>query len=417
MHAGVALREWYKNAKGGRSRPLGACSRVSTRQRTGGTPLKGEATRVCFPYEGTERGGSHVSSLGLIQHLDRNRFEPLVVLSALEGGVYELFQEAGVPVIKSPVAAGLPRGAGFSPTHIWKILPTVSPLTRFLKEQRIDIVHTNDGRSHAMWAAPAKLSGAKLFWHHRSGPGVLGLRYVAPLMADQVASVSRFSSPKPGFYSAANKNEVVYSPFDISIREDRDPARRAIIEELGVDPATILVGYFGTFNQMKRPRGFVDAIAAMGGAHPVLGLMFGPDDDERIKAVKAHAIAIGVADKVKFMGYRSPGAQWMAGCDLLLVPAVGEPFGRTLVEAMLVETPIVATDAGGNPEAVVHEETGVLVPPDDPQALAQAALRVLFDPDLQGKIVHNAREMALSRFGEEKHAQSIMALYDRMLTV
>lgn len=382
--------------------------------------MPGEIKRVCFPYEGTELGGSHVSSMGLIQNLDRDRFDPIVVLSSLDGAVYELFRDAGVSVTQSPVSAGLPRGAGFGFGHAVKILPTVVPLTRFLKQERADIVHSNDGRSHAMWAAPAKLSGAKLFWHHRSGPRVLGLRFAAPLLADQVASVSRFSSPKPGFYSAAKKNEVVYSPFDITISEDRSASRERIIEELGVDPQTTFIGYFGTFNHMKRPKGFVDAIAAIqvkSPETPVLGLMFGPTDDERIEGVRQHAADIGIADTLKFMGFRSPGARWMAGCDLLMVPAVGEPFGRTLVEAMLVGTPIVATDAGGNPEAVIHEETGLLTPPEDPQALASAALRIIQVPDLAEKIVHNAQTMALSRFGEQKHAQSIMALYDRMLAV
>ena len=382
--------------------------------------MSGEIKRVCFPYEGTELGGSHVSSMGLIQNLDRGRFDPFVVLSSLSGAVYEMFRDAGVPVTQSPVSAGLPRGTGFSVGHAMKILPTVAPLTRFLKQQRADIVHSNDGRSHAMWAAPAKLSGAKLFWHHRSGPRVLGLRFVAPLVADQVASVSRFSSPKSGFYSAAKKNEVVYSPFDITISEDRSTSRQTIIEELGVDPETKLIGYFGTFTHMKRPKSFVDAIAAMAAEcseTSVLGLMFGPMDDARIEGVHQHVADTGTIDKIKFMGFRSPGARWMAGCDLLMVPAVGEPFGRTLVEAMLVGTPIVATDAGGNPEAVIHEETGLLTPPEDPQALAMAALRIVQAPDLAEKIVHNAKAMALSRFGEHKHAQSIMALYDRMLAV
>jgi len=380
--------------------------------------LAGEVKKVCFPYEGEELGGSHISSMGLIRKLDPERYQPIVVLSSLEGAVYKMFQEAGIPVIKSPRSADLPQGKSFSPQHAVKILPTVAPITRFLKKKDVAIVHSNDGRSHAMWALPAKLSGAKLFWHHRSGPQVLGLRFVAPLIADQVASVSEFSSPKPGIYSAARKNQVIHSPFDISVAEDRNASRAILVDELEVDPDTKLVGYFGTFTSMKRPTGFVDAIAALAKADrdmPVLGLMFGPPEDPRIGIVKEHAEKTGVANSIKFMGFRSPGSRWLAGCDLLMIAAVEEPFGRTLVEAMLVGTPVVATDAGGNPEAIRHEETGLLAPPENPEALAFVARRVLQDADLREKIVQNARRDALNRFGEKRHAQTIMALYDKLL--
>jgi glycosyltransferase involved in cell wall biosynthesis len=67
---------------------------------------------------------------------------------------------------------------------------------------------------------------------------------------------------------------------------------------------------------------------------------------------------------VKLMGYRSPGPFWIAACDQLVVPAVGEPFGRTLVEAMLVGTPVVAARSGGNMEAL-EGGMGLLVEPDD----------------------------------------------------
>src|SRR3546814_9209528 len=70
----------------------------------------------------------------------------------------------------------------------------------------------------------------------------------------------------------------------------------------------------------------------------------------------------------------------MAACDALLVTAVDEPFGRTLIEAMLLETPVIAANSGGNPEAIEDGENGLIVPPDDPESFADAALALIDDP-------------------------------------
>src|SRR3546814_1274333 len=107
---------------------------------------------------------------------------------------------------------------------------------------------------------------------------------------------------------------------------------------------------------------------------PVMGLMFG---EARVPAMdialRRRIAEKGVEDRVKPMGYRTPGPFWIAACDRLVVPAVGEPFGRTLVEAMLVGTPIVAARSGGNIEAL-EGGIGLLVEPDDAGALARACI-------------------------------------------
>jgi glycosyltransferase involved in cell wall biosynthesis len=123
----------------------------------------------------------------------------------------------------------------------------------------------------------------------------------------------------------------------------------------------------------------------------------------------------GLADRVRLMGFRYPPEPWIAACDVLLVPAVEEPFGRSMIEAMLLGTPLIAADSGGNPEIIRHGETGHLVPPDDPDAFALRALALLEDTDTRASIAAAARQDAVSRFGMRRHAQSIMQIYDNIL--
>ncbi len=287
----------------------------------------------------------------------------------------------------------------------------------FLREQGVSIVHTNDGRSHATWALAAKLAGCKLVWHHRADPSARGLRFLAPWVADSIVTVSRFSLPRSRFSRAARDAKVVFSPFQTDISADRPVMRQRIIKELGLAEDTVICGYFGSFIARKRPLLFIDAVARLRAriGRPVVGLMFGEATHPELEAEMQQRIAQGGLEKdIRIMGYRSPGWEWIAGCDILMVPAFGEPLGRTLVEAMLVGTPVVATRAGGNPEAL-GEDFGILVPADDADALADGCARVVADPQATAAMVARAQADARVRFAESNHVAAITAIYDELL--
>jgi glycosyltransferase involved in cell wall biosynthesis len=168
----------------------------------------------------------------------------------------------------------------------------------------------------------------------------------------------------------------------------------------------------------KRPVAFVEAIAALQARAPDVPLvapLFGEDLEGLAGEVEARAAQLGVARQVRLMGFRYPPESWMAGSDLLLVTAVDEPFGRTLIEAMLLGTPVIAADSGGNPEAIEDGRTGFLVAPDDVAGFAARAAELLQDEARWRAISAAAQADARSRFGLERHAQAIMAIYDRML--
>lgn len=370
--------------------------------------------RICFPFVGDDVGGSHISALGLIKCLDRSRFTPLVLVDDTDGAIATLFRSAGVDVRQAPATPGLHHGERLRVMQIPAIIAAAARLRAALREQKVDIVHTNDGRTHAIWALPARLAGCRLVWHHRGSPHALGLRLIAPLLANHVVSVSRFAA---GAQWGRRSCSVIHSPFDTSVQENRAAARRALLDEVDVAPETRLIGFFGALIDRKRPLMFVDAIAqlrAMAPDRPVRGLIFGDPYDVTNAMIEKCAAERGVADAIAIMGFRAPGSRWIAACDLLLCPAIDEPFGRTLIEAMLVGTPIVASASGGNPDALRDGALGVLVPPDDPTAMALAAAALLDDPSRLSDIVQNAAADARVRFGERQHADAIMAIYDSL---
>lgn len=365
-------------------------------------------------------GGSHLSALGLIRHLDPSRFEALVVLHRTNGRHAELLREEGIAFETAPSAEPLERGeAPRTAMAVARFGRSVLLAARFLRQRGVAIVHTNDGRMHISWGLAARLAGTKLLWHQRGDPTAFGARRVAPWIAHRMLSVSRFSIPPPGILSVAGRCRVVHSPFDVEgLDLDRSPCRARLVAELGCPAETRLLGCVGALIDRKRPLVFVDTIAAMcrdAPDLPVLGLFFGDALDQFDQAVRARAAEHGISDRIHLMGFRYPGAPWLAALDALLVPAVGEPFGRTLIEAMLLGTPVIAANSGGTPEAIRDHETGRLVPPDQPEAMARAALELMHDPDQARALALAARADARARFGIERHASAVMQAYDELL--
>jgi glycosyltransferase involved in cell wall biosynthesis len=132
--------------------------------------------------------------------------------------------------------------------------------------------------------------------------------------------------------------------------------------------------------------------------------------------VQKAAMDAGVHDRFRFLGFQYPILPWIASFDLLLVPSVGEAFGRTIVEAMLVGTTVVASDSGGHTEIIANEKTGFLVPPDDVSAMCRAARKLVDDRDLRGSIANEAKEFARERYSVADHVDSVMNVYDTVLS-
>ena len=105
----------------------------------------------------------------------------------------------------------------------------------------------------------------------------------------------------------------------------------------------------------------------------------------------------------------------MAAITLLVVATEAEPFGRVILEAMASGKPVVGTASGGTPELVQEGQTGFLVPPLDPEAMARAILRLLKNPEEAKRMGENGRRRVEAEFSLEVHVQKIQALYHSLL--
>jgi len=129
------------------------------------------------------------------------------------------------------------------------------------------------------------------------------------------------------------------------------------------------------------------------------------------------AESLELTDSVEFLGAQSQAeiAHLLRGCEVFVLPSRAESFGISALEALLMRRPVVATAVGGLPEVIVPGKSGILVPPDDPDRLAEAILRVLGDSDLRESLAKSGAAHARAHFTREIMGTSYEQLFSRLL--
>ena len=366
---------------------------------------------VCFPFHGGTVGGSHLSTLLLVEGLARCGVRVLIAVHA-EGLLTDELSRRGLPwELVRGVGSSLSNGPVGQALSVGQASPR---LARFLRRRNVDVVHTNDARMHRLWGVAAHLAGCRHVWHQRS----LGLSRSMTMLArraDQLIAISEYSRstlPLPLRRGA----QLIDNPFDVDASfPDRSRARQLLAQELGFPEASAIVAFVSNSQQpRKRPEFFLEVAHRLVTSHgleavfPLIGLQRWHLADRIRKKIDS----LGLQDQCKSMGPRFPIEPTLAGCDVLIAPALEEPMGRTLVEAMLVGTPVVATNDGGHVELIDDPETGFLFEPDDVAGCANSVRRLLEDAELWRSVAERARHTARRRFSVDRHVTEVCRLYE-----
>lgn len=210
------------------------------------------------------------------------------------------------------------------------------------------------------------------------------------------------------------KIEVVYSGTDTG-RFDPARARGAGVRgELALGPRSPLVTQIG----VREPKGNDDvlrAFARVRDARPDARLLLVGAQPAKRPPLEALAAALGLGTALTVWGYRDDVPEILAASDVSVDAShIGLGITGSLRESLAMETPVVATDAVGNPELVLHERTGLLVPPRDPEALAAAILRLLADPAWAKTLGRTGRRWVVERFSTRVKVERLEALYRRL---
>lgn len=373
--------------------------------------------RVCFPFVGDSLGGSHMSALLLIEGLEGSGYEPVIVVHE-EGPLTDHLAGHGVPyeLLPLPVYAGATPDAMAIAVGMLRALPR---LAGFMRRHGINIVHGNDFRTNLTWSAAAKLTGRPFVWHQRALPYSSSPRWRAVnLLADHVIHISNAvaqAMPAAGRAPASTVPNPVAPPRETLSRQ---AAKAAVARELGFDPSATVIGFVGRLVGLKRADTFVMAGACLARRLANASFAFvllGQDEEGLVSGLRALALSEGIENQVYFAGFRNPIDEWIRGMDVLMATSEREGFGRTLIEAMALGTPVVAAAAAGHLEIIEHERNGLLVAPGDPGAFAAAAHRVLTQPAFAAGLSEAGRACALEHYAVERHVLRITRVYGSLL--
>jgi glycosyltransferase involved in cell wall biosynthesis len=200
---------------------------------------------------------------------------------------------------------------------------------------------------------------------------------------------------------------IDFSPFDAVT--DRNFLRT----EFGFAPDAFLAGIVAALEDHKGHRYLIEAARLIKERAPKAKIIVVGKGSLQLE-LDRQARALQVDDLVYFLGFREDVPRILASIDLFVLSSRMEGLGSSLMDAMASRLPVVATQAGGIPEVVIHRETGLLVPPRDPQALAQAILKLYLDKALASRLAQRGFEVVHQKFSAEAMALRIILIYERL---
>jgi glycosyltransferase involved in cell wall biosynthesis len=299
-------------------------------------------------------------------------------------------------------------------------------LSQRLHDEEVDLLHTHTlaaanalGRLAARWAKIPSVSHLHIENYFRPATRWL-LRGADNRTARSAAALVAVSEDTKRAYERQGypkRIEVVYNgvPLDGAEPSNSLLLGSALRAELGIPDGAPLVGEIGRLCDVKGQRELIAALAQLPDARAVL---VGADIEQGgafQTSLEDDAERLGVRDRVVFTGRRDDTTGLLAELDVLALPSWTEGLPLVVLEAMAQRRPVVATPVGGTPEVVVDGETGLLVPPRDPDALAAALRRLLADPGLRQRMGEAGYERVRERFSADAMTRRVLAIYDEVL--
>lgn len=345
------------------------------------SPLLGSApvaARILFLIDSLDRGGAEQALVETVAHLDRQAFVCEVAYLWEPSPLTDRLETLGIPVHRVRARRG-----------DWSMLSLLR-IRRLLKAGHFDVIHTMQvwssivGRLAGRWAKVKVVSDIGGLdpdgWVEQVLPPKEARRVKATAQLDSLTArlfVDRFIATSSGGALGASSRKVSIVPRGLNLSDLRARASEPVDPPLPPleGPVVLTVG---DLTPPKDQRSLIDAMATVHAAFPTATLLV-VGEGSLHRMLEARAQPLG-SDVVRFLGRREDVPALLAMADLFVIPAVWEPTGSALVEAMAIGRPIVATRIPTFMDTVRDGSTAVLARAGDPLSLGDAIVRVLRDP-------------------------------------
>lgn len=367
-------------------------------------PADAGRIRVLVVIKGLGMGGAEQLILESAKVWDRDRFDyEVAYVLPWKNQLVDAIELTGIPVYciggsKGSMGPGTVRRfrklvERFDPHVIHAHLPATGIMTRAFGTRPVVYTEHNLADSYRF---PTGLLNRLTYGRNRAVGAV----------SEAVAETLRdFPGPDP---------IVIPNGVAVSVSEEE---RQAVRAEVGVDGQTPLIVQVGNIRPLKGHQNLITAAArlqAMGAEFSIVGVggEKHPGDLDRVNAAAASA---GVGERVRFLGRRDDARSFIAAADVFVNPSDVEGLPLVVLEALALARPVVATAVGGVPSVVVDGQTGILVPPKDPEALAGALARILADEE-RGRYGVAGAALIESRYGAATMVEAYERVYAEVAT-
>lgn len=280
------------------------------------------------------------------------------------------------------------------------------------RREQVDVIHAHQYTPYFYAAAAALRAGSTpvIFTEHgRHWPDRLRLKramvnQLLRLTTAAYTAVSEFSRQSlVQFEKMPGRNiRVIYNGIDVNDVRCGSDDRQRLRRDAGLSDDDLLVLSIGRMDPIKDFGTLIRAFAEAARQSPRAFLWIAGDGDEVYKQqLRQSILEQGVADRVKLLGARRDVGALLSACDLYALPSITEALSMTILEAMVAGRAVLATRTGGNPELVVDETTGVLVPVGNVPVMAQAMARLLVDGARRERMGEAGRARVEELFSKE----------------
>lgn len=357
-------------------------------------------------------GGLERMVLRLLERTDRACFAPIVVALDEPGELAPELDRMGVPIVHFLRRPGID-------------LKLALHLSRWLEQRGIDLVHTHNSGPHFYGSLAARMTLARTgrrprVIHTKHGPELSPSRWqprmnqLSGLLSDRVVAVSTHTRDEVIRAERVSPAKVLtilngVDPAEFAPGRDRAAARA----RLGVPAGGVHIGCVARLSPIKDHATLIDAFARLRARRQDVHLTLVGDGETRA-ALEEQVERLGLRGAVTFAGTRRDVHEILPAFDIFAMSSLTEGISLTLIEAAAAGLAIVATRVGGNPEIIDELESGILVPPQNPGALAEALYLVACNPERE-RMGLVARQRIHERFNADAMARTYQELYAEVL--
>jgi glycosyltransferase involved in cell wall biosynthesis len=381
-------------------------------------------TKVFHFLPGNAIGGISIQTVEVARLLNEQGYENVVIVPDEVGELSDLTTRHGIRMKK--LSYGLPKhfedveailsnvGWGF------RFVPSVLKLRQSFRQERPDIVHIN-GLLLIQPAIAAWLEGIDIVWYLVSDgiyPEWL-VSVIIPLVNHIATEIVLISESNKEFYHQEGK-DVSIIPGAIDTDEiNPESVAPAEIERLAetfeISEDTTVITTIGKVNQRKGQECAIEALRSLKGKE-FSYLIVGPNrDKEYVETLQQMIREYDLENRIYITGFVENKLAVLSLTDIFLLPSIGEGTPLSIMEALAMKTPVIASDVGGVPELLASGEAGQLIPPRSPDAVKQALRRYLDDPELTKEHASRGSEIVQSEYSITEVAGKYSDVYSSCL--